>query len=626
MQWRKLFIAFVAAAALLRLGLALTNGGIWWDEAVYAGLADGLRHGTYALPSGTEGDRPPLFPFLLALIGPNVLAGRLLVFVLSLAAVYVTYLLGRELYGRDIALVAAVILSSYDLFVFFTTKMLGEALFMFLISSSLLYFHRALKTNGTKQWAIAGALTGMALLARYPATVLFAACIAYALLRKRYTGAAYFAGAFLLVLAPWLVYSTLAYGVPWGAYSQNLLVFATATSDGWNYFITNYFHVFGPLGAFFVLASVLALSRKKYDFMMLFALALFVVFSLPAHKELRYLVAFFPLYALVSASAIGYVPKRERNGFLFAALAVSALSLWMGAAATIQDADAASALVDASKFLKDKEGAVLTELYDSSYHQSLGSNNPWLEVLGQKEVYVFPENEGDVQRFINEHPNVRYAVIYAFGPRVPSYAAAHAAQHWTRLAAFEQWGNADAAIVYEIPKVLVSITFDDGLSSQYTAAALLEQYGFRGTFYVPSGLLGFSFEGIPTMAPAQVQELHVRDHEIAGHTYVHTNANSMEAAAFENELLKDISATEALGITTTSFAYPYGEVAHEDIIAKYYTSGRNVIDRINPLPVPKELRYKLYAIPLTHENYLQITERLDMLRGNGGWLILAIHN
>src|SRR5690348_5696366 len=72
-------------------------------------------------------------------------------------------------------------------------------------------------------------------------------------------------------------------------------------------------------------------------------------------------------------------------------------------------------------------------------------------------------------------------------------------------------------------QTIVSLTFDDGYDDAPLAAQLLEQHGFRGTFYIISGVLGQS----PYMSVAQVQALQAAGHEIGGHTVSHKNLTTL---------------------------------------------------------------------------------------------------
>jgi peptidoglycan-N-acetylglucosamine deacetylase len=66
-----------------------------------------------------------------------------------------------------------------------------------------------------------------------------------------------------------------------------------------------------------------------------------------------------------------------------------------------------------------------------------------------------------------------------------------------------------------LPVLAVALTFDDGLNGRYTAeaAAILERYGVRGTFFVVARTL----EEQPELA----HDLRRRGHLLANHTYDH---------------------------------------------------------------------------------------------------------
>ena len=625
-RWPVLFAVVIAASFVLKLAVMGLNSGVWWDEAVYLGLSQNLRDGVYGL-DGVESDRPPLFPVFLSLFGADIGTGRMIVWALSVLAVYLSYVMGREAYGRDAGLVTAALTASFPLYFFFTTKLLSEALFSVFFIASLICLNRSLRDGGRRSWVLVGVTTGLAFLTRYPATVLVIAYAAYGLYKGQSRGVAYFLASFAAVLVPWLAFSTLVYGSPWGAYAHNLGILAASQPEPWYYYAQNFFVITGLPGTLFAIALLVSLKQKRADFYLLLALAVFVVFSLPVHKELRHPVAFLPVVALASSRLLQIL--KPRNTQLFAVLAISVMGFASGANEVLQDSEGAVALVNSADFLRDKEGAVLSEYYDYKYPLSFGAKNPWLEVLGGKEVFILPSDEADIGPFLQQHPNVRYAVIYAFGPRVPEYAASYAQKHWTPVASFAQWGNESAAVVYDTrqPKPFyVSVTFDDGLASQYDAASVLDARGMRGTFYIASGLLGSSFEGIETMTVSQVVSLAQRGHEVGAHTYGHVNANNASAAAFEKEIIDDNAFFASRGIAVTSFAYPYGEVAHKETVEKHYTSGRNAIDRVNPVPVPDKIRYELYAVPVSSNDFEKVEQYLGIAEMEKGWIIFIVHD
>jgi peptidoglycan/xylan/chitin deacetylase (PgdA/CDA1 family) len=103
----------------------------------------------------------------------------------------------------------------------------------------------------------------------------------------------------------------------------------------------------------------------------------------------------------------------------------------------------------------------------------------------------------------------------------------------------------------------VVIAFDDGFENQYrTALPILEQYGFKATFFINSGRIGES----GFMDWGQIRALSDAGMEIAGHTSTHPHLYGLSDAALENEIADDKQSIEAhLGRPIMTFAYPYGE-------------------------------------------------------------------
>lgn len=170
----------------------------------------------------------------------------------------------------------------------------------------------------------------------------------------------------------------------------------------------------------------------------------------------------------------------------------------------------------------------------------------------------------------------------------------------------------------------VTVTFDDGYRSQYDAANALEDRGMRGVFYVSAGLLNGSFEGIPTMSAAQVQELHVRGHEIGGHTYNHTDISTLSAAQVQQTIAQNQAALNEMGIRPVSFAYPYGQgTENVPLVADSYAYARTVQWQINRFPPDNP--YALHTLALTEQNHEHLDGYMDRLEP-GDWLVIAIHH
>jgi len=141
-------------------------------------------------------------------------------------------------------------------------------------------------------------------------------------------------------------------------------------------------------------------------------------------------------------------------------------------------------------------------------------------------------------------------------------------------------GNAEAVqsqqIVVQPPRVAVSLTFDDGLQSQYDLAfrRALQPHHLVGTFYDPSGLNGTDEH----MTWPELTALNNGGNEIAGHTVDHVNLKTLADNATETyEVCQDRQNLMDHGFYPTSFAYPYGayDANAESIVQGCgYTSAR----------------------------------------------------
>jgi peptidoglycan/xylan/chitin deacetylase (PgdA/CDA1 family) len=102
---------------------------------------------------------------------------------------------------------------------------------------------------------------------------------------------------------------------------------------------------------------------------------------------------------------------------------------------------------------------------------------------------------------------------------------------------------------------LVSLTFDDGSSGQYTVRSMLARHSMRATFYINSGTVGAP--GIMTWD--EISNLAADGNEIGGHTLDHIKLTSVSAREARRQIAHDRRALLARGFTVTNFAYPFGD-------------------------------------------------------------------
>lgn len=111
--------------------------------------------------------------------------------------------------------------------------------------------------------------------------------------------------------------------------------------------------------------------------------------------------------------------------------------------------------------------------------------------------------------------------------------------------------------------VAVSLTFDDGLNSQYDLTqTVLARHGVKATFYLNSGAIdkrGTTQQADP-MTWARAKEIMSLGHEIGGHTLDHQviSGDTLTAAQKTQQVCDDRDRLVAQGFAPSSFAYPEG--------------------------------------------------------------------
>lgn len=456
----KLLLVLILATLLLQP--FLQGPDLWWDEAVYLGLARSLGKGYYSLDPTlpVESFRPPLFPALLSLFSGNLMGMKMFVFLLSVIALLAVFLLARP-YGQRVALLTILFVATASFFVFFTTKLLTEPLFITLLSLSLLTFTK----RSPRNTAFAGVFVGLAFLTRYFATILiigFTLALAIDLVRKKRSlkeVPAFFIP-LLLVLIPWFLLGTAAYGSPLAGFFTNLDVYAVSIPQtfgeglvqiGWVWtYLTPLI-----LGFFYLFRKTLLNEHLPLTVLVLLTLGLFLA---GPHKEARYLLSFLPIFALPAALTTNRLFTKQWRLVLTGAFVVLAgTTLWIGFSFA-QEQNQASALIEASAYLKDisqPDDLILTQSY------------PFVYVLADRKAitYCGPLLQRDFNqcqdRILNhEFPletlqqtlstnTIAYILSYTSEPANPPEARAYFEKTFEQVAVFEQWGE-EAVIIYRV--------------------------------------------------------------------------------------------------------------------------------------------------------------------------------
>jgi 4-amino-4-deoxy-L-arabinose transferase-like glycosyltransferase len=227
LPWWALALALVVVAgAALRAERALHHRAfLSTDERAYAALGRALSHGYYDVRGMNDPLHwPPGTPFLFAVarkltgVPDTVLAPRAAYWAQALvgvALILAVFALARLLGGPRAGVVAAAAVALYPPLVVITGDMVSEPLGALTIALVMIALAWAWRAPAPGRFAVAGALTGIAILVRADLLILpivLAGVVALSLRRAGARRALLAAGAYglaaALVLGPWAAYAT----------------------------------------------------------------------------------------------------------------------------------------------------------------------------------------------------------------------------------------------------------------------------------------------------------------------------------------------------------------------------------------------------------------------------------
>jgi peptidoglycan/xylan/chitin deacetylase (PgdA/CDA1 family) len=150
----------------------------------------------------------------------------------------------------------------------------------------------------------------------------------------------------------------------------------------------------------------------------------------------------------------------------------------------------------------------------------------------------------------------------------------------------------------DVPPRSVMITFDDAYAdlSQY-ALPVLEKHGFPTIVFVPTTLVGATIKcsprdsaaELPLMASEDLREWASRGVTFGAHSRTHPDLTALDVAAATDEIVgsrDDLS--RMLGISITSFAYPYGKFNDEleSVVAENFSTAFTIEEGLNDSTTP----------------------------------------
>jgi len=212
--------------------MAGLQNGMWVDEGRYGVIATAINEHPldYSSPyHGVVEKYPPTFTYLLAGAQAVLGWGKTAIYSVSPLMIFltaiVTFLMGREMFGRAEGIVAAVLTVSSPILVFLGARVLIGPTLTMLFAASLFLLYYAFTDRPYARYARLGVVPVMALamMAKQPAYVLGPIFVIYVLYRqglgvvrspRDHADLYYSIGLGLLVAGPWLVRNIFVCGLP----------------------------------------------------------------------------------------------------------------------------------------------------------------------------------------------------------------------------------------------------------------------------------------------------------------------------------------------------------------------------------------------------------------------------
>jgi len=180
-----------------------------------------------------------------------------------------------------------------------------------------------------------------------------------------------------------------------------------------------------------------------------------------------------------------------------------------------------------------------------------------------------------------------------------------------------------------LKKAIISLTFDDFPQSiMEHALPLLNERGWKATFYVAAGLENVSNHLGKHYSRDDLLKLKDQGHEIACHTYHHVNVNEISSEQMDQEIRMNAAALKDMGVKASlkHFAYPFGETNGEkkNQLSHDFTSMRGIIPGIHREVVDLN---QLNSVPVFSGLKLQVAlDYIHKIAEAPGWLTLFTHD
>jgi peptidoglycan/xylan/chitin deacetylase (PgdA/CDA1 family) len=178
---------------------------------------------------------------------------------------------------------------------------------------------------------------------------------------------------------------------------------------------------------------------------------------------------------------------------------------------------------------------------------------------------------------------------------------------------------------FNIDKSFITFTFDDVPSSATVLGSqILEEYNYRGTFYVSGGLRDKDSVSGQIASKKQIESLWKKGHEIGNHTYNHIDCKENHPVIIFQDLAKNSKMFS--NIVSNNFSFPFGSSDFKSrlLLKRRFASCRGIKPGINNNLIDL---LNLKAVCVYYSKGFEDCYRfISKLIETGGWLIFYTHD
>ncbi|RJQ44227.1 MAG: hypothetical protein C4534_06610 [Gaiellales bacterium] len=226
---RRVLYLLMALALVLRVVSVLAREMIQLDQTVYAHMAESLAggYGPRDITGVTSTNFLPTFPFfiagLAAVFQDYVLSGYIVTVTFGVLLLVPVYLLGKELVGEKVGLMAAALVAVDPYLVDLSTQLYSESMFMFFVLLAILFSRHMVRGCRVPCSILAGSALGFAYLVNPTALIYLALFVLVALFTALRRGVW---GHMVRALAVFLI--------SFSVYAAPLVLYLHSEMGGWN--------------------------------------------------------------------------------------------------------------------------------------------------------------------------------------------------------------------------------------------------------------------------------------------------------------------------------------------------------------------------------------------------------